>query len=90
MPVFLFNYLCICEVELIEKQIKVTKDKKGKLTFVYSYELDEEALLERKIQLEKAIRAYDYQLKGMKEARQNLQAELDSINANLAQEKGGS
>jgi hypothetical protein len=74
----------------MEKQIKVNKDKKGNLTFVYSYELDEEALMERKAQIEKAIKAYDYQLKGMMEARQNLQAELDAINANLAQVKGGS
>jgi len=74
----------------MEKQIKVNKDKKGKLTFVYSYELDEEALLKRKAQIEKAIKAYDYQLKGMTEARDNLKAELDSIAASLAQVKGGS
>lgn len=74
----------------MEKQIKVNRDKQGKLTFVYSYELDEEALMDRKVQVEKAIKAYDYQIKGMTEARQSLQAELDSINANLAQAKGGS
>lgn len=73
----------------MEKQIKVHKDKKGKTTFTYSYQLDEEALLERKAQLEKAIKVYDYQLKGMTDARDNLQEELDSINENLAQGEGG-
>lgn len=74
----------------MEKQIKMNRDKQGKLTFVYSYELDETALLDRKAQVEKAIKAYEYQIKGMTEARETLQAELDSINANLTQAKGGS
>ncbi len=74
----------------MEKQIKVNKDKKGKLTFVYSYEMDEEVLLQRKTQIEKAIKAYDYQIKGMTEARDNLKTELDLIDGSLVQVKGGS
>lgn len=74
----------------MKKQIEFKRDKQGKLTFVYSYELDEAALLERKVQVEKAIQAYDYQLKGMTDARASLQEELDSINSGLFQAKGES
>lgn len=66
-------------------QIKVEKDKKGKFEVVYSYELDEQGLLKRKNQLERSIKAYDYQIKGLTETTEILKAEIDSINKILGE-----
>ncbi|WP_366923883.1 hypothetical protein MFMK1_000801 [Metallumcola ferriviriculae] len=73
----------------MSKHIKVEKDKEGNFKVIHSLELDEQGLLGRKKQLEKSIKAYDFQLKGMTEAKAQLQAELDSINQSLVKENGG-
>lgn len=66
----------------MSKEFNLTKDKKnGNFKMSYSYEMDDEALQQRKSHLEKSIQVYEYQITGLTESKDLVQKELDAINS---------